>query len=73
MKVGDLVRPARGRRKGWVGLILEQRDTKAYEDDLDGAKDCLIQWAQHPKGPAWWVDWSLEVISEKTLDDSNSS
>ena len=63
MKVGDLVRPARGRRTGWIGLVIDQREKSEIDEDRE-AKDCLIQWTQHPKGPAWWVDWSLEVISE---------
>ena len=63
MKVGDLVRPKRGRRTGWIGLVIEQREESEIDEDRE-AIDCLIQWALNPKGPAWWVDWSLEVISE---------
>ena len=63
MKVGDLVRPARGRRTGWIGLVIGQGEKSEIDEDRE-AIDCLIQWAHNPKGPAWWVDWSLEVISE---------
>ena len=63
MKIGDLVRPARGRRTGWIGLVIEQREKSELDEDRE-VSDCLIQWACNPKGPAWWVDWSLEVVSE---------
>jgi len=63
MKVGDLVRPARGRLPGWIGLVIEQREKSEFDEDRE-VSDCLIQWACNPKGPAWWVDWSLEIISE---------
>ena len=65
MKIGDLVSPKRGRRTGWVGLVIEQRN--GGENDFGDRKaetDCLVQWARQPQGPAWWVDWSLEIVSE---------
>ena len=65
VRIGDLVSPKRGRRTGWVGLVIEQREA---EEQKFGAHtsgmDCLVQWACEPKGPAWWVDWSLEVVNE---------
>jgi len=63
VEVGDLVCPKRGRRTGWVGLIIKQREMPS----TNGPKskmDYLVQWVQSPHSPAWWVDWSLEVISE---------
>ena len=63
VRVGDLVRPRNGRRKSWVGLVIEQREQSEIDEDRE-ANDCLIQWVQYPHGPAWWVDWSLEVINE---------
>ena len=64
VRVGDLVSPKNGRRVHWIGLVLEQRHTTAFEDDIEEAKDCLVQWARDPNRTAWWVDWSLEVVSE---------
>jgi len=65
VKVGDVVSPKKGRRTHWVGLLVEQREY-VDTDGLGraGLRDCLIQWVQCPQGPAWWVDWSLEVVSE---------
>ena len=62
-KIGDLVSPKNGRRTGWVGLIIKQREIPS----TNGPKsemDCLVQWARDPKHRAWWIDWSLEVVSE---------
>jgi len=65
VRVGDLVRPRNGRRKGWVGLVVEQRETEEQEfGDYIPGMDCLIQWVQYPHGPAWWVEWSLEIVNE---------
>ena len=65
VKIGDLVSPKRGRRTGWVGLVIERRELE--KPSINGHKsemDCLIQWAGAPHSPAWWVDWSLEIVSE---------
>jgi len=65
VKIGDLVSPKRGRRTGWVGLVIEQREAEEQKfGDHKSETDCLVQWARNQRGPAWWVDWSLEVISE---------
>ena len=64
-KMGDLVSPKNGRRVHWVGLVIEQREAEEQKfGDRKSDTDCLVQWACNPKGPAWWVDWSLEVVSE---------
>ena len=61
-KVGDLVSPKNGRRTGWIGLVIEQREKSEFDEDRK-TNDCLIRWTfQH--APAWWIDWSLEVVSE---------
>ena len=60
MKIGDLVSPKNGRRTGWIGLVIEQREG---EGSKKYSTECLVQWARHP-GRAWWVDWSLEIVSE---------
>ena len=67
MKIGDLVCPKKGRRTHWVGLAIDHRESEISPwDSGEAAKsiDFLIQWTCNPKGPAWWVDWSLEVVSE---------
>jgi hypothetical protein len=73
VQVGDLVSPRRGRRTHWVGLAIEHRPSRISTSDSEeceptaeqreGATDYLIQWIRHPRGPAWWVDWSLEVVN----------
>ena len=63
VRVGDLVSPKRGRRTCWVGLVIEQREMPSTNDPKSGM-DCLVQWTRYPHSPAWWVDWSLEVVNE---------
>ena len=60
-KIGDLVSPKNGRRIHWVGLVVEQREG---EGPKKYATECLIQWIRRPRSPAWWEDWSLEIVSE---------
>ena len=60
-KTGDLVSPKNGRRTGWIGLVIEQREG---EGSKKYSTECLVQWARRPQSPAWWVDWSLEIVSE---------
>jgi hypothetical protein len=62
VQVGDLVSPKRGRRTHWVGLVIEQREHPEFVEH-EGTTECLIQWTRQPRHPAWWADWSLEVIS----------
>jgi len=63
VEFSDLVCPKRGRRLGWVGLVIEQREHPEF-DVHKGTIECLIQWVHQPQRPAWWTDWSLEVLSE---------
>ena len=62
MKVGDLVCPRTCRRAHWIGLAIDQRPSE--NEECPDALDFLIQWTCNPKGPAWWIDWSLEVVNE---------
>ena len=60
-KIGDLVSPKNGRRTGWIGLVIEQREG---EGPKKYSTECLVQWIRRPQSSAWWEDWSLEIVSE---------
>ena len=63
MKVGDLVKPKNATElQSWVGVIVDSRDVSAFHDGTD-YRDFLIHWPDWGS-QAWWVDFSLEVVSE---------
>ena len=69
MKVGDLVSPKKGRRTHWIGLAVDHRESEISPWDNGEnppAIDFLVQWAGQSESRAWWVDWSLETVSEKS-------
>ena len=64
-KIGDLVSPRTGRRTHWIGIVIKQREAEEQKfGDHKSDTDYLVQWARDPKHRAWWIDWSLEVVSE---------